>query len=61
VVDSGDPAAFPRAVAGLHAEPEELARRGAAGRRYAERHFAPAGWADRFDAVLRELIDRRTR
>jgi colanic acid biosynthesis glycosyl transferase WcaI len=56
VVDSSNPAAFPPAVAAAHAEPEELARRGAAGRRYAEERLGPDRWADRFDELLRDLI-----
>lgn len=55
VVDSSDPAAFLRLLARLtHARPE-LARRGEAARRFAERHFAQDGFAARFEQTLRSL------
>jgi colanic acid biosynthesis glycosyl transferase WcaI len=58
VVDSADPRAFPRAVAEAHADADELARRGVAARRHAEQHFAPEAWAERFDELLRGLLER---
>jgi colanic acid biosynthesis glycosyl transferase WcaI len=55
VVDSGDPAAFPRAVAAVYADPDEIAVRGARARVFAEEHFTQAGFAQRFDATLRAV------
>jgi colanic acid biosynthesis glycosyl transferase WcaI len=55
VVDSGDPSAFPREVTRLSTARQELAERGAAARRFAERHFTPQGFAARFEQTLDSL------
>jgi colanic acid biosynthesis glycosyl transferase WcaI len=55
VVDSSDPDAFPREVARLSAAGAEIAERAAHARSYAERHFAPGPFAERFEAALRSV------
>lgn len=52
VVDSSDPAAFPREIARLRERRQEIAERGAAARDYAGLHFAQAGFAARFEQTL---------
>lgn len=61
VVDSSDPDAFPRELARLHHCRDELARRGAAARRYAQEHFTQAGFAQRFERTLTEVVQARAR
>ena len=56
VVDSSRPELFPEKVATLSREPEEIARRGRAAYEYAQRHFTQAGFAERFDESLRDLV-----
>jgi colanic acid biosynthesis glycosyl transferase WcaI len=58
VVDSSDPDAFPRKLAELLREPGEIAARGRAAYQYAERHFTQAGFAERFDDALRDVVQR---
>jgi colanic acid biosynthesis glycosyl transferase WcaI len=52
VVDSSDPAAFPREVARIAGSNGEIPRRAAIARRYAERHFTQTGFAERFERTL---------
>jgi glycosyltransferase involved in cell wall biosynthesis len=59
VVDSSDPAALPRAVADVFAAREEILRRGAAARAFAEEHFTQDGFARRFEATLGDVVRRR--
>lgn len=59
VVDSSDPAAFPREAARLRETPEEVRRHGAAARRYAEAHFTQHGFVERFERTLAEVSERR--
>lgn len=58
VVDSSQPERFPEKVAELLTDPREIAGRGAAASAYAERHFTQTGYAERFDAAIRETIAR---
>ena len=58
VVDSARPAEFPRRLAEILHDPEEIQRRGAASRAYAERHFTQDGFARRFDELLRSTVAR---
>lgn len=60
VVDSTDPDAFPAALAGILAEPDEWAVRGAAAQAFADVHFSRAGFAGRFESILGQVTgDRR--
>jgi colanic acid biosynthesis glycosyl transferase WcaI len=59
VVDSADPDRFPRAVVDALDAPEELEKRGEAAQRYAEARFSPAGFADRFESVIRSVVQSR--
>jgi colanic acid biosynthesis glycosyl transferase WcaI len=52
VVDSSDPEGFPRELARLAHDLEEVRGRAAASRRYAEQHFAREVFAERFERVL---------
>lgn len=58
VVDSSQAGRFPEKVAELLGTHQEIARKGAAARAYAERRFTQSGYAERFDAALRETIAR---
>jgi colanic acid biosynthesis glycosyl transferase WcaI len=58
VVDSSDPDSFPRQLVEILQAPEEITTRGRAAYRYAQRHFTPAGFAERFDDSLTEVIGR---
>lgn len=58
VVDSSDPELFPRATQEALADAREMERRGEAGRAYAAAHFSPAGFGDRFEAVVHEAAGR---
>ena len=51
-IDSADPDAFPRAVAEILRDPDEIERRGAAARDFAAEWFTPEGSAERFERVL---------
>jgi colanic acid biosynthesis glycosyl transferase WcaI len=55
VVDAADPDGFPGALRGIFADPEELARRGAAGLDFARRNFSPEVVATRFEDVLYDV------
>jgi colanic acid biosynthesis glycosyl transferase WcaI len=59
IVDSSDPEGFPRELARLFHEPDEIRGRAAAARAYAERHFAQAGFAARFEDVLAAVANAR--
>lgn len=52
VVDSSDPDAFPRKLTRLLESRAELGEKAAAAREYADRHFAQAGFAKRFEQTL---------
>lgn len=56
VVDSGEPHRFPARLADILADPDDIARRAAASRAYAEEHFTQEGFASRFDESLREVV-----
>jgi colanic acid biosynthesis glycosyl transferase WcaI len=59
VTDSSDPDAFPRCVAAALDQPDEAARRGAAGLRYARDQFTPEASARKFERVLTEITSPR--
>ena len=56
MVDSSDPDSFPRKLAEILRAPSEIAARGRAAYQYAQRHFTQAGFAERFDDSLSEVI-----
>jgi colanic acid biosynthesis glycosyl transferase WcaI len=56
VVDSSDPDSFPRKLAEILGTPGEIAARGRAAYHYAQQHFTQAGFAERFDASLTEVV-----
>jgi colanic acid biosynthesis glycosyl transferase WcaI len=58
VLDSSDPDSFPRKLAEILRAPTEIAARGRAAYQYAQRHFTQAGFAERFDDSLTEVVDR---
>jgi colanic acid biosynthesis glycosyl transferase WcaI len=58
VVDSSDPDCFPRKLAEVLRSPAEITARGEAAYRYAQRHFTQAGFAERFDDSLAEVVER---
>jgi colanic acid biosynthesis glycosyl transferase WcaI len=58
VVDSSDPDSFPRKLAEILRAPEEIAARGEAAYAYAQQHFTQAGFAERFDGSLTEVVER---
>ena len=55
VVDAARPGEFARAAADALRDPRERAKRGAAGRRFAERHFSPEGHAAHLERLLLEV------
>lgn len=57
IVDSGDPAGFPRAITKIASQPDEVAARGAAALAYAQANFTRAGFASRFEASLRTVVN----
>jgi colanic acid biosynthesis glycosyl transferase WcaI len=57
VVDSSDPDCFPRKLAEVLRSPAEITARGEAAYRYAQRHFTQAGFAERFDDSLAEVVE----
>ncbi|MGC2372261.1 MAG: glycosyltransferase family 4 protein [Solirubrobacteraceae bacterium] len=59
VVDSSDPDSFPRKLGEVLQAPAEVAARGRASYEYAQRHFTQAGFAERFDESLNEVIQLR--
>jgi colanic acid biosynthesis glycosyl transferase WcaI len=58
VVDSSDPAALPRAIARIAADPEDQRQRSRNARAYAEEHFSVEGFARRFNNVIDEVLAR---
>lgn len=58
VVDSADPDSFPRKLAEILRAPAEITARGRAAYQYAQRHFTQAGFAERFDESLTQVVDR---
>ncbi len=58
VVDSSDPDSFPRKLAEILRMPAEITARGQAAYRYAQHRFTQAGFAERFDEALTEVVDR---
>ena len=56
VVDSSRPELFPLKLAELRARPGEVLQRGRAAARYAGARFTAATFAERFEAVLREVV-----
>jgi colanic acid biosynthesis glycosyl transferase WcaI len=57
VVDSSDPDSFPRKLAEILRTPAEITARGRAAHQYAERHFTQAGFAERFEDTLSEVVE----
>ncbi len=60
VVDSSDPDSFPQKLAEILRAPAEIAVRGRAAYQYAQRHFTQAGFAERFDDLLTDVVDRHS-
>jgi colanic acid biosynthesis glycosyl transferase WcaI len=58
VTDARMPEAFPEAVSHALSDREELSRRGAAGRRFAEDRLTPERVAERFEDVLLDAVAR---
>lgn len=58
VVDSSDSDSFPRKLAEILRAPAEITARGQAAYQYAQRHFTQAGFAERFDDSLTEVVTR---
>jgi colanic acid biosynthesis glycosyl transferase WcaI len=56
VVDSGNPALFPRKLAALIERPDEIRARAAAALRYAQDHFSVSTFTEHFESVLREVV-----
>ncbi len=59
IVDSSRPEELPRELARLASERDEVAHRGEQARSYANRHFDVDAFAERFEAVLGEVLLRR--
>jgi colanic acid biosynthesis glycosyl transferase WcaI len=59
VVDNADPSQFAAALNEITAAPEQIARRAAASRGYAEQHFNVNAFARHFDDVLRRVASAR--
>jgi glycosyltransferase involved in cell wall biosynthesis len=59
VVDSSSPDTFPQKLAEVLREPTEVAAKGRAALAYAERHFTQAGFAERFEESLVDMVDQR--
>ena len=55
VVDNADPTVFARALREITASRDEIVRRAAAARDYAERHFDVGSFAARFDDALHRV------
>jgi colanic acid biosynthesis glycosyl transferase WcaI len=58
IVDNADPAVFAHALREIAASPDEIARRSAAAREYAARHFNVDAFAAHFDDVLGRVARR---
>jgi putative colanic acid biosynthesis glycosyltransferase WcaI len=56
VTDCRDPRQWTEALATAMRDPAELARRGAAGQRFAREHFAPEAMGRRFEEVLEGVV-----
>lgn len=56
VVDSGRPELFPRKIAELLRRPADVEQRGRAAARYAAEHFTVSTFAERFEAILGEVV-----
>jgi colanic acid biosynthesis glycosyl transferase WcaI len=59
VVDSSQPDRLPEAVAEALDRPDEMAKRGRAGYRYARQNFSPESFASSFDRALTEVVGSR--
>jgi colanic acid biosynthesis glycosyl transferase WcaI len=59
VVDSDDPDSFPHKLAEILRVPAEIEARGEAAYKYAQLNFTQAGFAERFDDSLTEVIERQ--
>jgi colanic acid biosynthesis glycosyl transferase WcaI len=59
VVDSADADAFPVALAEIVGRGAELRARGIAAQSFADEHFSRAGFANRFESVLDQVVSRR--
>jgi colanic acid biosynthesis glycosyl transferase WcaI len=57
IADSSEPEAFPRTVVKALTDRQELRRRAQAGLEFAATHFTQEGFAERFEALLREAIE----
>ncbi len=57
VIDSSDPDAFPRALAQLADERDQIRDRGARALAYARANFTQAGFAERFESTLASVAD----
>jgi colanic acid biosynthesis glycosyl transferase WcaI len=58
VADSSDPDSFPRAVVSALSDPGELERRAQAALDFARENFSQEAFAERFEAILRESVER---
>lgn len=56
VVDSSEPAEFPRRIAEITADPGDIARRGEVALAYAQDHFTQDGFARRFERSLLSVL-----
>jgi colanic acid biosynthesis glycosyl transferase WcaI len=56
VLDSSDPDSFPRKLADILRAPAEITARGRAAYQYAQQHFTQAGFAERLDDSLTEVV-----
>ena len=61
VVDSSRPYEFPRRLAEILRSPSDLEKRGRAGLLYAEKHFTPSAFVDRFARVVAEVCSLDSR
>jgi colanic acid biosynthesis glycosyl transferase WcaI len=61
VVDSSRPELFPKAIAEALDRPEEMTARGAAGHRYAVKHFSPEFFGSNFARLLGQVAEGSAR
>jgi colanic acid biosynthesis glycosyl transferase WcaI len=61
IVNSSDPAAFPREIARLAHDGTEISARAANARAYADEHFSQRGFAGRWEATLRSAVGDASR
>jgi colanic acid biosynthesis glycosyl transferase WcaI len=59
VVDSSDPEQFPRTVVEALSDRAELRRRAQSGLEFARIHFSQEAFAERFETLLREVVESR--